>query len=48
MADENGQIGPVERDWFVRTAAAYAPHVIVTSPPDVVDDVVAVLKEAAS
>ena len=48
LADEDGQIGPVERDWFVRTAAAYAPHVIVTSPPDVVADVVAVLKEAAS
>ncbi len=46
LTDDNGQIGPVERTWFVRTAAAYAPHVIVTSPPDLVADVVAVLKEA--
>lgn len=48
LADADGQVGPVEREWLVRTAAAYAPHAVVTSPPDLVADVVAVLKEAAS
>lgn len=41
-------IGPVDRNWIIRTAAAYAPDAIVLSPPDVVTDVVAHLERAAS
>lgn len=45
---EDGRtIGPVDRDYLVRTAASYVPDVIVTSPPDVVADIVALLTAAA-
>lgn len=44
----DGTIGPVERAWLVRTAAAYAPNALVTSPPDVVQDIVDTLACAAS
>ena len=43
LCDEAGQIGPVDRTWLVRTAAAYAPDVIVKEPQDVVNDVIALL-----
>ena len=48
LTNDSGTIGPVDRDWLIRTAAAYAPQVVVTSPPDIVAAIVAVLKEAAS
>ena len=34
----------VDRDWLVRTAAAYAPHALVVEPADVRDDVIAQLR----
>lgn len=48
LTNDSGTIGPVDRDWLNRTTAAYAPQVVVTSPPDIVAAIVAVLKEAAS
>lgn len=46
---EEGEVytlGPVDRTWLVRTATAYAPDVVVLSPADVVDDIVARLHHA--
>lgn len=39
-------IGPVDRRWLLRTAASYAPDVLVTDPPDLVADVIAHLEDA--
>lgn len=39
-------VGPVDRTWLVRTAAAYAPDAVVLDPPDLVADVVARLERA--
>lgn len=36
----------VDADWLVRTAASYAPDVVVESPPEIRSRVVALLKEA--
>ncbi|MHA2788970.1 helix-turn-helix transcriptional regulator [Corynebacterium sp. S7] len=36
----------VERDWFVRTAASFAPDAVVIEPEDVRADVIALLKKA--
>lgn len=46
---EEGEIltvGPVDRTWFLRTAAAYAPDAVVLDPPDLVAEVVSRLKRA--
>lgn len=48
ITSSDGTIGPVERGWLVRTAASYAPIAVVTSPPDVVDDIRALLEQAAT
>ena len=45
---EVARVLKVDRDWLIRTAAAYAPQAVVTSPPDIVAAIVAVLEEAAS
>ncbi|RAV33380.1 helix-turn-helix transcriptional regulator [Corynebacterium heidelbergense] len=37
---------PVDREWLVRTAAAYAPTAIVEAPADVVEDVLVLLRRA--
>jgi len=37
----------VDRSWLARTAAGFAPEVIVHEPADVRDDVIALLQEAA-
>ncbi|KAB3523522.1 WYL domain-containing protein [Corynebacterium zhongnanshanii] len=47
MCNADGTIGPIDRDTIVRTAASYAPDAVVTAPPDVVADVVALLTRAA-
>lgn len=47
LSDATGSIGPVDREWLVKTAAAYAPDVIVEEPADVVADVIALLRAAA-
>jgi proteasome accessory factor C len=39
-------VGPVDRTWLARTAAAYAPDAVVLDPPDLVDDIVARLERA--
>ncbi len=48
-AHEEGEVltlGPVDRTWLARTAAAYAPDAVVLDPPDLVADVVARLERA--
>jgi len=40
------RLDAVERDWLVRTAASFAPHVVVEEPEDVRDDVIAILRAA--
>lgn len=47
LTDATGQLGPVDRDWLVRTAAAYAPEAIVEEPADVRADTIAALRAAA-
>lgn len=47
LCDEDGCIGPIERSWLVRTAAAYAPEAVITEPQDVVDSVVSLLQHVA-
>lgn len=39
------RLNAVDMDWFTRTAAALAPHVIVSDPPEVIEDVVSLLQE---
>ncbi|MGP5613249.1 helix-turn-helix transcriptional regulator [Corynebacterium variabile] len=39
-------VGPVDRTWLARTAAAYAPDAVVLDPPDLVADIVARLERA--
>ncbi|MFE1514956.1 helix-turn-helix transcriptional regulator [Corynebacterium bovis] len=46
--DEIRVTAPVDRTWLVRTAAAYAPDVVVLSPPDLRAEVVDLLRRAAS
>ena len=48
LTGPDGTIGPVERSWLVRTAAAYAPLAVVTSPPEIVQEIVDTLARAAS
>lgn len=48
QSDDDGWIGPVDRTWLVRTAAAYAPKVLVVEPEDVVREVVDTLATAAA
>lgn len=48
LAGDQGVIGPVDRDWLLRTAAAYAPEVIVVEPSDLVDDVISLLETSAN
>lgn len=40
------ELSDVDADWLVRTAASYAPHVVVESPPSIRERVIALLKEA--
>lgn len=47
-AGDEGWIGPVDRTWLVRTAAAYAPKVIIAEPRDVAQEVVETLGTAAA
>ncbi|MBC2681541.1 WYL domain-containing protein [Corynebacterium sp. 4HC-13] len=44
LTDASGAIGPVDRDWLVKTAAAYAPDAVVVEPEDIVSDVVQLLR----
>lgn len=43
---EELSVGPVDRRWLIRTAAAYAPDALVVAPPDLVTDVIAHLEAA--
>ena len=48
LTDASGQIGPVDRSWLLRTAAAYAPEVVVEEPSDLVDDIISLLHAVAN
>jgi len=39
-------VGPVDRLWLVRTAAAYAPDAVVLGPDDIVGEIVTLLRHA--
>lgn len=47
-ADSDGgrPLGPVDRQWLIRTAASYATDVLVVDPPDVVADIITHLEDA--
>lgn len=46
VAGDEYQLIDVDADWLVRQAAALAPAVVVTSPPEIVDKIIKLLKEA--
>ena len=48
LTDATGKLGPVDRDWLIRTAAAYAPEAIVDEPADVRADIIRLLQTAVA
>lgn len=45
--DGQVELHDVDRDWLIRTAAGYAPDVVVLEPEDVRSDILALLRSVS-